>query len=475
MRVSTIGLAWAAIMLCGSDGSQGQATPWSHGRLKASANGRFLQFEDGTPFFWLADTAWLLFGKLDRSETQTYLEDRRQKGFTVIQVMVLHEMFQKDVYGAAALLDDDPARPKVLSGEPDYWDHVDFVVDSAADKGLFLAMVPAWGGLVKAGRFNIETARAYAEFLADRYRGKPNIVWVNGGDIRGDVRPDIWRTFGETLHTRDPNHLMTFHPYGRTQSSTWFHDESWLDFNMFQSGHRRYDQRQPSDNPATWKGEDNWKYVLEDMAKKPPKPTLDGEPSYEGIPQGLHDSNEPNWQARDARRYAYWAVFAGACGHTYGDNAVMQMHTPDSGKGDYGVRNFWYKAIHDPGAGQMQHLKVLMLSRPYFERRYDPSLIAGQPGQRYDRLIATRGSSYAFVYTYTGRPFDIVLGKLTGNVLKAWWYDPRTGQAEPLDRFPNQGTRHFDPPGDTAEGNDWVLVLDDVSQPFPVPGVNPQQ
>ena len=177
MRVSTIGLAWAAIMLCGSDGSQGQASPWSHGRLKASANGRFLQFEDGTPFFWLADTAWLLFEKLDRSETQTYLEDRRQKGFTVIQVMVLHEMFQKDVYGAAALLDDDTARPRILSGEPDYWDHVDFAVDSAADKGLFLAIVPAWGSLVKA----VQASGAVpALFKPVRIKGS---LYVDGGMV----------------------------------------------------------------------------------------------------------------------------------------------------------------------------------------------------------------------------------------------------------------------------------------------------
>src|SRR5262249_54126984 len=155
------------------------------------------------------------------------------------------------------------------------------------------------------------------------------------------------------------------------------------------------------DQDAQGKGEDNWKYVREDYAKTPPKPTIDGEPSYEGIPQGLHDTTQPYWTAADARRYAYWAVFAGAAGHTYGSNAVMQMYKPDSGNPAYGARKFWTEAIDDPGAGQMQWLKKLMLSRPYFEREYDPEAIAAN-AERYDRVIATRGKSYLFAYTYTG-------------------------------------------------------------------------
>ena len=94
---------------------------------------------------------------------------------------------------------------------------------------------------------------------------------------------------GELFHELDADSLVTFHPFGRTQSSTWFHQEPWLDFNMFQSGHRRYDQ---DDTPEP-KGEDNWRYVAEDLEREPLKPTIDGEPSYEGIPQGLHDPAEP--------------------------------------------------------------------------------------------------------------------------------------------------------------------------------------
>ena len=258
---------------------------------------------------------------------------------------------------------------------------------------------------------------------------------------------------GRTLKQADPNHLVTFHPFGRTQSSTWFHGEPWLDFNMFQSGHRRYDQ----DTEPGAKGEDNWRYAREDCEKQPVKPTLDGEPSYEDIPQGLHDPTQPYWTAADVRRYAYWSVFAGAFGHTYGHSAVMQMHNPGSGKGSYGVRKYWYEAIDDPGAGQMQFLKRLILSRPFFERVPDQSLIAGENGTRYDYVVATRGKAYAFLYTYTGRPFRVRMGIISGKQVRASWFDPRDGSSSRIGVFANQGERSFVPP---RPGADWVLVLD---------------
>ena len=453
--------------------------PWGNGRLVVSENGRFLQHENGKPFFWLGDTGWLLFAKLNRQEVQTYLENRRQKGFNVIQAVLLWSLPQSNIYKDSALIENDPGMPLTTPGNNpqieskyDYWDHIDYVVDTAAQKGIYIAMVPVWGSNVRKGHFfTVEKARAYGKWLAERYRNKPNIIWINGGDTRGDQNTDIWRALGEILHEEDPNHLVTFHPFGRTQSSTWFHNDNWLDFNMFQSGHRRYDQIGPNDDISTWKGEDNWKYVLEDYTRTPPKPTIDGEPSYENIPQGLHDPNEPFWQDKDVRRYAYWSVFAGAFGHTYGNGSVMQMYKPDSRRVSYGVRSYWYDAINDPGAGQMQYLKILILSRPFFERVYDPSIIIDN-GEKYDYVSATRGKSYALIYTYTGCDFKVSLGKISGEKINAYWYNPRDGKSQFLGNFENTGTRTFDPPGEKSEGNDWVLILDDASKKYPVPGSN---
>ena len=225
---------------------------------------------------------------------------------------------------------------------------------------------------------------------------------------------------------------------------------------MFQSGHRRYDQ----DDSEWGFGEDNWKYVDNDYSKTPAKPTIDGEPSYEGIPQGLHDVLQPFWKAEDVRRYAYWSVFAGGFGFTYGNSAVMQFYKPGDKSAGYGAKEYWTEAINDPGALQMQYLKKLMLSRPFLERIPDQSLIAGENGSKYDHLMATRGNDYAMIYTYTGRNILVQMGKISGEKVKASWYKPADGTSTEIGEFENSGIQEFDPPGEPANGNDWVLVLD---------------
>jgi hypothetical protein len=443
------------------------------GQIIVSADGHHFQYKDGRPFFWLGDTAWNLFQRLTREEAERYLEKRRLKGFSVIQAVAFHGSGEKNIYGCEAILGNDAGRPNVTPGkdfskpgEYDYWDHIDWTIDLAARKGLYVAILPVWGSSIKTKTLNGDNAEAYARWLAARYKDRTNIFWMLGGDIRGDIDADVWKIMGNTLKREDPKHLITYHPFGRTQSSTWFHNEQWLDFNLFQSGHRRYDQ----DNTPNAKGEDNWRYAQEDYAKQLPKPTLDGEPSYENIPQGLHDPKQPYWTDKECRRYAYWSVLAGSAGHTYGNNAVMQMHKPDSGIGAFGVRNYWYEAIDEPGAGQMQYLKRLILSRPPLELVPDQSLVAGENGTRDNYIIAARGKSYLLAYMYTGRPFQIKMGVISGKQARAWWYDPRTGATQQIGVFPNQGSLMFTPPGSPAPGNDWVLVVDDTAKKFPVPG-----
>jgi hypothetical protein len=433
--------------------------------LKVSENHRFLMDENGDPFFWLGDTGWLLFSKLSREEAQLYLDNRAEKGFNVIQVMVLHELKAVNFYGDSALVNLDVSQPKVTQGnsyenevEYDFWDHVDYIVGLAEERGIYMAFVPVWGSNVKAGGVSREQADKYSTWLAKRYADKPNIIWLNGGDTMGSDSTATWNIIGVNIKKYAPRHLQTFHPFGRKQSSMWFHDADWLDFNMFQSGHRRYDQ----DDSELGYGQDNWKYAHDDYNLIPIKPTIDGEPSYENIPQGLHDFTQPVWTADDVRRYAYWSVFAGGFGFTYGNNSVMQMNKPNNPNANYGVKDFWYDAINSPGAGQIHFLKELILSKPFFERVPDQSLIAENQGEKYDFLVATRGENYAMVYTCNGREMTIHMGKISGEKLSASWFNPRNGEVSGIGEFENRGTQSFNPPGEIKDGNDWVLVLESM-------------
>lgn len=433
-------------------------------RLKISSNGRYFT-QAGQPFFWLGDTGWLLFIKLTREEAVQYLDQRKQQGFNVIQVMVLHDVRKAvNVYGDSALINQDVTRPAITKGNEasdplqyDFWDHVDYIIDQAAQRGIYMALVPVWGTNVKNGWVKEAAAKKYAAFLGNRYKNKSNIIWLNGGDIPGSDSIKVWKQIGNTLRATDKNHLITFHPRGRTTSSRWFHNESWLDFNMFQSGHRNY--AQDTSKGETHYGEDNWKYINEDYAKRPIKPTFDGEPSYEGIPQGLHDTTNVYWSDNDVRRYAYWSVLAGGAGFTYGHNAVIQFYRAGDADRAYGARKFWQPAMADPGAQQMKYVKELLLSKPYFERVPDQSLVQDN-GERYNRIIASRGNSYAFLYTYTGRSFKVVMGKIKGTQVRAYWFNPKDGTTQSIGTITNTGIQEFNPPGEQAAGNDWVLILE---------------
>ena len=434
--------------------------------IKVSANHRFFSAND-RPFFWLGDTGWLLLTKLSRKDAEKYLDIRKKQGFNVIQVMVVHGTADVNIYGDSALTAKDISKPRVTPGnnpdnpaQYDYWDHMEWVIKKAQEKGLYVALVPVWGSVVKAAHIKPAQAKVYATFLAKRFRSYPNIIWMNGGDIAGSDYKDTWNTIGNTLHALDPVHLITYHPRGRTTSSIWFHNEPWLSFNSFQSGHRTYAQ-DTSKNDLHY-GEDNWRFVERDYAKIPAKPTLDAEPSYERIPHGLHDTLAPRWTDADVRRYAYWSVFAGGCGFTYGNNDVMQFHVPSDKHTAYGSKEYWYNSINDPGAEQMKYLKKLMLSRPYFERVPDQSMIVSDVGNRYEHLVATRGKKYAFIYTYTGRQININTEKLQGQKIEASWFDPRNGNITAAGTFNQSKSSKFDPPGEPKDGNDWVLILDAI-------------
>lgn len=440
--------------------------PWDNGKLLVSGEGRYLKHANGTPFFWLGETGWLLPERLNREEAAFYLRSCRDAGYNVVQVQTIDGVPAMNAYGQYSMTKGFDFEGINKFGTYGYWDHMDYIIKTAGQNGIYIGMVCIWGGLVKRGLMNVEQAKAYGKFLAERYKSFPNIIWIIGGDVRGDVKTEVWETLARTIRSIDKNHLMTFHPFGRTASATWFNSAEWLDFNMFQSGHRRYGQRR-GDGDATNKDnaeEDNWRYVEYSLSRKPMKPVIDAEPSYEGIPQGLHDPNEVRWKDCDVRRYAYWSVFAGAFGHTYGNNSIMQFYRPGIPPA-YGAHTPWWDALKDPGFNQMKHLKRLMLAFPYFERVPDQTVIAGQNGERYDRAIATRGKDYILVYNYTGRPMQIDLTKISGVKKKVWWYDTKNGRLEYAGVY-DDGIATFQHDSGYSSGNDRVLIAIDASRNY---------
>lgn len=441
--------------------------PWSNGTLKVSEEGRYLKHENGTPFFWLGETGWLLPQRTTRDEVEFYLEQCRLRGYNVVQVQTMNQVPSFNAYGHSSLPNGFNFRNIDKEGVYGYWNHMDFIVETAARKGIYIGMVCIWGTPVQANKMNVQEAREYGQFLARRYQKHPNIIWMIGGDIRGDVKQEVWLSLAKAIRAIDNVSLMTFHPRGRTSSVDWFHHEPWMDFNMFQSGHRRYGQRWgDGDYPIEENTEeDNWRFVERGLTFHPLKPIIDSEPIYEDIPHGLHAKHEARWNQHDVRRYAYWSVFAGAFGHTYGHNSIMQFYKPGV-LGSFFPTKYWYDCMDEPGFNQMQHLKQLMLTFPFFERVPDQSILVGDPGYRYDRLIATRGNDYLLVYNYSGRPMKVDVSKIVGQKKKCWWFNPKNGQFDFIGEVDGFASHTFQPDVAYMAGNDRVLVVVDSAKNY---------
>jgi hypothetical protein len=432
--------------------------------LQVSDNHRYLARASGAPFFWLGDTAWELFHRLNREEAERYLANRAAKGFTVIQAVVLAErqgLDEPNAYGDLPLIDRDPAQPNTA-----YFEHVDFIVQAAELLGLVVAMLPTWGAYWKHNDkhcvFTVENAHAFGRFLGARYREAP-IVWVLGGDnnIENDAERAIIDAMAAGLKAGDGgDHLMTFHPRGPGLSSVQFHQAEWLDFNMNQSSHAARDH-------------DNGLFIEHDYGLAPAKPTVDGEPRYEAIPVGFYWRNvDPfdRFDDFDVRQAAYWPLLAGACGHTYGNNNVWQMYAP--GREPVISANVpWWEALDHPGAFQMGWVRRLYESRPFQKLAPEQALILDGPRHGGAKIRAARAhdGSFAFVYSPYGEPFTLDLARIEAARVKALWYDPRYGVAYHLHTAGNMGAQTYTPPS-RGRGRDWLLILEDEAANFPLPG-----
>lgn len=460
--------------------------------IRVQQEGHYLETTDGRPFFWLGDTAWTLLQGTTHEESAYYLRTRAHQGFTIIQVVALgFGESRDDAVGTEAqrpFLNRDPSRPN-----PAYFDRLARLVDDAAAAGLYVALLPAWGDQLRAplesgGRLfrldNLPVVRAYGKFIAERLKGRTNIVWMLGGDtpskldptkpndhpqkaaIEQGFAPDydwrpIWREMAAGITEGfGAKPLLMYHPEGAGGSSPNLHAESWLALNGLQSGHSEHDA------PV-------WLDVKRDYALTPTKPTLDLEPNYEDHPVHPWPRWDPAYgyfRDHDIRKQSYRSVLAGACGVTYGHHAVWPFVGERNDVRNHTDRD-WIDAMHRPGARQMIFLRQLIESRPFFTRVPDPSLVrnAADVPALHVEASRDRNSSYALIYfPERDQRVTVDLAKLRGKKLHAWWYDPRTGFPHDLGLIDGGKEKEFTSP---MYGPDWVLVLDDAEVGYAAPGV----
>ena len=462
-------------------------------RLRISGNGRYFVKPDGTPFTWLADTAWTVPARLKWDDVQHYMKTRREQGFTVLQMVVLDPEYNEEMRnpcGIRALNNGD-----ILDPNEAYFSYVDWVLDQAEAYGFYVLLLPVWGELVVGWDWSgndhpvyvkEENAFAYGKWLGARMSSRRNIVWCLGGDrmpvCRGvDYRP-VWRQMAEGLsegltgkrlrYDADREEwrklLITYHACHEAETgecstfSYWTPADQWISFTMLQSGHGLYKknyelieaERRPKSLPQDVPGtlSEDAPGTLAQASSGAAEliyPVWDGEPAYEMMPTcwPVEDLNSFHGTYM-VRKRAYWALLAGAFGHTYGHASVWCTATEK----DKNVicRHTWAEAIQSEGSKQMKILRDFMEAyppaycEPCQERLLRQAAAEDVLDEHEQAAVCTdpSGQRQLLVYFAAETEEKIRLGDLFDGPVCGSWFNPADGSltaAEDLQSGMDQG------------------------------------
>jgi hypothetical protein len=453
----------------------GPQQPWSgvsvdfvtHGRLRVNISGRYLEHTDGTYFPWLADTGWELMSNLTLSEATTYLEARRASGFTMVQCAPIGLAYPTNRNGDAPFVNFDTPNTT-------YFNFVDSVVSVAAAKGIGLLFFPIWGnnyGVSTRNTINQFTqtqAANFGTYIANRYASSPLVIYGVGGDYGVPINATVTAQYvamGAAIKAANSAAVITGHcgtngSTGETTASD-FQSNSWFSFSGGQSGH--------------WSQNNAYAYsiITTGWNASPTKPTINLESSYENAAINFNSANG-YFTPFDVRQQMWWALCAGAFGATYGNYSVsnFQRHGQAFPGTPGPLYPDWYNTLGgplQPAADQARNIRSLLQARPGLRTPDQTLVVSALSGGQ--TIMCCRGSNFAWIYTPYGDTFTVNMGKISGASVKAYWFSPRDGSVIYINTYTNSGTRAFTPPGISAAGNDYVLVLDDAAVAFPIPGM----
>ncbi len=222
--------------------------------IKVSENRRYFIDQNNNPVFWLGTTQWQIFREYTLDEVRTTLEKVKGNGFVFVQAMLMGvgDGTLPNVYGQKPWINNDPLTPNEA-----YFKNVDSVIRIARDNNLVFSVTLYHQRYRKY--ITLKNARAWAKWLAQRYKDVPNIVWSMTPEAKQEFIP-VLRELAAGLHEGDGGyHLITFKPDPAPYTSSFIHNEDWLDFNSMQ----------------TWNGVKLiYPMVTNDYNLKPVKPVL---------------------------------------------------------------------------------------------------------------------------------------------------------------------------------------------------------
>ena len=415
--------------------------------ITASDDGRYLVDADKKPFFYQADTPWMMILQLSVPEAEEYMKDRKAKGFTALQIMMTGFIDMKNREGQ---LPFGPGNDLTKPNEK-YFAHADQIIQKAADLNLYLMIAPLWSGCCgegwagKAkngdpkplGLNGPDNAIEWGRWLGKRYAKHDHIGWMMGGDKNPEDSHELIRQIARGIHESAPDDLITVHNSPSNSSAKFYNDQPWLTLN---SGYTYAEVHE---------------HLLAEWQRPgKPRPIILSESGYE------HESNDKRGgSTHRLRRQAYGALLSGALGgHAYGHRDLWRMNEK------------WRAGLQDPGSKHMSFVTQLFASRVWWtlEPEAGETFVTQGRGKLgsdgYITAARSKDGRLAVVYVPESRPFSVDLNLMKGNI-QASWYDPTDGALTPVPAQPSlpRDKFEFTPPAKNAAGDsDWVILLETV-------------
>jgi hypothetical protein len=413
-------------------------------KMSPDKSAHYLVDQNGNPFLIHGDTPWSLIGQVSYEDAVYYIDDAAAKGFNSLIVTLVEGHYADNApnnyYNTPPFLTPN----KISTPNPAYFDHADRVIKYAASKGINVIIAPLYLGCCDDGWLDAflnkntdADAKAYGEFIGNRYQDIPNIMYVWGNDHNPDSKTLENRllVMVNAAKSKDPNHLHTYHWLVNPAYELWY---SHWDYARDVNNVYAYDAIQDA--------------ISTEYNESPVVPFFLFESGYE---------NEHDSPPLQQRKQAYVAVLGGAGGEFYGNNPIWHMGF---------LGGDWKAALNDEARTEMPYVKKLFDSRPWytFTPDQDHAILTDgyASGSDFAPAAATKNNQTFIAYLPTSRKITIDMSKIQGSNSNAWWYNPRTGEAQSAGTHANSGSQNFTPP----DANDWVLVIDDAAAGFGAPG-----
>jgi hypothetical protein len=411
--------------------------------------------DDGTPYFYLADTVWNGALLSSESEWDLYIKERSRQKFTAAQWVATQ--FRASPEGDRNKQLAYTGSSNAIVVNPKFFQRLDEKADALTKAGILNVPVLLWainGGSkpqVNPGvSLSEDQAIILARYMVARWQANP-AMWILGGD--GDYRgekAEKWKRIGSAVFNDVAHAPVTMHPGGMQWVWKEFKDEKWYDVVGYQSGH--------GDDDATlrWMTEGP---LTEDWMKMPHRPFINLEPPYEN--HIAYQSKKPI-SPEIVRHAIYWTLMNNpAAGVTYGGHGVWGWDDGTKPPTDHpytGTPMSWQKALTMPAAEQMKYVYDFFTTNDFWRLRPTPVFVVNNPGKekpsKYVAAARTDQKDVMLVYVPEDRTIEIKLSALPPSP-NIGWINPRNGQTSPAVAVVTTDTCQFP----TPEEGDWLLVM----------------